>query len=329
MPMSLAMRSASGSTGTSKARMHAYASLMEFIGFPLTHSPVAAYSFSHILTHSRSRSSITPHRITSNLATGPMPMPDTGIGGFGLPSRSSPGLSKNWSSASSDPSVEACTYTPSSFLRTFLRMPPRSFMTSSLSSSMSSSSPHTSRFEPASARSIPFAQIFTPIAPLISLWCTYGVFTRISFIGWGVRSERICVTMGPSSPQTTTVSFSLMRPLTTMTSMVVPRPSMALTSSTVHSRFSWNMIFSTSILLGSVESRKRRSIIPSPEWAEVGTTLRKERTSRFSKKAHAFRPCSASCFTALPYRCSYSCFTWSAWISRVCWTGSSGWGSQP
>jgi hypothetical protein len=41
MPISLASLSASGSTGTSKARMHAYASLNELSGLPLIQSPVA------------------------------------------------------------------------------------------------------------------------------------------------------------------------------------------------------------------------------------------------------------------------------------------------
>ncbi len=84
---------------------------------------------------------------------------------------------------------------------------------------------------------------------------------------------------------------------------------MALTSRTVHSRFSWYIIcqrpfvhqyiafatrrihkqeklateneqtFSTSMREGSVVKRKRRSIIPSPLMADVGTMLMKVRTS--------------------------------------------------
>jgi hypothetical protein len=58
--------------------------------------------------------------------------------------------------------------------------------------------------------------------------------TRNSFIGCGISSERICVTIAlPSDEARTTVSPSLRRPFTRMQSIVVPRPVMAFTSSTV------------------------------------------------------------------------------------------------
>jgi len=57
--------------------------------------------------------------------------------------------------------------------------------------------------------------------------------TRSSFMGCGVRRDRICVTIGPSVPATTKVSPSLKVPLLNITSIVVPSPGIALTSKTV------------------------------------------------------------------------------------------------
>ena len=79
----------------------------------------------------RLRSCITLAPITSRLFTGPMAMPATGI--FTASDL------RNSKSASSEPRVDACTYTPSPVLS----MRPITFFmsesTSSLSSSMSSS----------------------------------------------------------------------------------------------------------------------------------------------------------------------------------------------
>jgi len=52
-------------------------------------------------------------------------------------------------------------------------------------------------------------------------------------MGWGINSERICVTIGPSVPASTMVSPSRSFPLTKIASIVVPKPEMAFTSNTV------------------------------------------------------------------------------------------------
>mmetsp|Transcript_39834 Transcript_39834/g.98586 ORF Transcript_39834/g.98586 Transcript_39834/m.98586 type:complete len:260 (+) Transcript_39834:652-1431(+) len=238
---SLAMRAASSLTLTSNARMVAYSG--------------------------RLRSCITLAPITSRLLTGPMAMPATGI--------FTASLFRNSSSASREPSVDACTYTPSPLLSTRAITPFMSDSASSLSSSMSSpaSASSTSMAVPATACSNPCATILTPIAPSMLLWCWYVPFTRISRIGCGVSSARMVVVMAPAKPATTMVCPSLSVPLMRMTSMVVPSPSSIFTSSTVHCTALMNCRRSFMRLCVRSHSRCIRSGMPSPECAEVGTTF--------------------------------------------------------
>lgn len=82
-------------------------------------------------------------------------------------------MRRNSSSASREPSVEACTHTPRPDLSTEFMRSVRSDMTSSRSSSSSSSSPMTSRRDPAIAFSRSGATILMPSDALTSLWWTY------------------------------------------------------------------------------------------------------------------------------------------------------------
>mmetsp|Transcript_12637 Transcript_12637/g.38681 ORF Transcript_12637/g.38681 Transcript_12637/m.38681 type:complete len:222 (+) Transcript_12637:784-1449(+) len=209
-------------------------------------------------------SSIVEHLTTSFLYTGPMLMPETGI----------LDVLRNSKSASSEPSVDACTYTPSPVLSTERRMEEKSFITSSLSSSSSSAHPGsctTSSCVPATAFSRPSAAIFTPCAASISLWCRYCPLTLISRKGCGVSRARTFVTMGPSRPHTTIVSPSFNLPPDSTTSIVVPKPSMTFTSNTVHCSTSEYTNLSLRSFCGSCTSIMRRSGMPSPVIAEVGT----------------------------------------------------------
>mmetsp|Transcript_92285 Transcript_92285/g.287641 ORF Transcript_92285/g.287641 Transcript_92285/m.287641 type:complete len:228 (-) Transcript_92285:674-1357(-) len=170
---------------------------------------------------------------TSFLWTSPMPTSKTGI-------FMSPRKDKR---ASKEPSVLAFTYTPSACFSNSLRTLSKPSSTSSFSSSMSSSGPTTRSSVPATASSRPGAQIFTPMDKLIDAWWTYSPFTRISFMGFGVRSARMVVTMGPFMPAMTIWSPSRSVPFTRTTSMVVPRPSMFFTSMTVHCSSSFTSSF--------------------------------------------------------------------------------------
>mmetsp|Transcript_13234 Transcript_13234/g.20967 ORF Transcript_13234/g.20967 Transcript_13234/m.20967 type:complete len:249 (-) Transcript_13234:2689-3435(-) len=197
---------------------------------------------------------------TSFLWTSPMPTSKTGI----FISARKP------SSASKDPKVLALTYTPTGCFSKPLRMLSKVSSTCSLSSSMSSSGPTTSISEPATASSRPGAQIFTPIDVLIFAWWTYSPLTLISFMGCGVSSARMVVTIGPFMPAKTIWSPSFSVPLTSTTSMVVPRPSMFFTSMTVHCSSPVHSSFSDMRFCVSFRSMKRRSGTPSPVRALVG-----------------------------------------------------------
>mmetsp|Transcript_19071 Transcript_19071/g.32059 ORF Transcript_19071/g.32059 Transcript_19071/m.32059 type:complete len:294 (-) Transcript_19071:936-1817(-) len=258
-PTSSAICCASDVTLTSKARMQ-------------------AYSFCPFLSRA------VDAAMTSRLFTGPMLITDTGI--FTASDL------RNSRSASSDPKVDAWTQTPSPDLSTEDRMLLMSEETSFLSSSSSSSGPSTNTGVPARTLSRPVATIFTPCAPLISLWWMYDPFTRISRIGCGVTRARICVTTGPEMPQHTMFCPSFSVPFTRITSMVVPSPSIIFTSSTVACRSLTYCSFSAMRVCGSCTRRPRRSGRPSPVMAEVGTTLMYDRGSGFSQYRAAFRPCS-------------------------------------
>mmetsp|Transcript_40427 Transcript_40427/g.120591 ORF Transcript_40427/g.120591 Transcript_40427/m.120591 type:complete len:264 (+) Transcript_40427:938-1729(+) len=212
-------------------------------------------------------------RSTSFLCTGPMLMPDTGM--------FTSGVDRNDSSASSEPSVLACTHTPSPPLSTLEKMSAMSSMTVALSSSSSSSGPTTNSCVPATACSRPGATTRTPIAALISLWSSIWPLTRISLSTCGVLSALMRVTAGPESVHTTMRSPSRSAPLTSTQSTVVPRPSIVLTSSTVACVSSTNMSRSPIIDCVSLVISWIRSGMPSPLIADVGTTLTTCRGSLF------------------------------------------------
>mmetsp|Transcript_67047 Transcript_67047/g.112235 ORF Transcript_67047/g.112235 Transcript_67047/m.112235 type:complete len:237 (+) Transcript_67047:620-1330(+) len=196
---------------------------------------------------------------------GPMLTVATGIGGLQS--------FKKARRASSDPRVEAWTDTP----RSWVSMPFRilSTLTASFSFSISSSeasSGMVNRYEPATAWSSSVAEIFTPWAARISLWCTYSPLTRISFRGWGVRSARMWVMMGPLRPPRMMVSPSRSTPFTRITSMVCPRPSMIFTSRITQSSWSFSVILSCRCFCVSCVISSSRSGMPSPVCADVGTS---------------------------------------------------------
>mmetsp|Transcript_253 Transcript_253/g.293 ORF Transcript_253/g.293 Transcript_253/m.293 type:complete len:249 (+) Transcript_253:730-1476(+) len=211
------------------------------------------------------RSFITLALSTSRLWTGPILIPETGI--------LTASLSRKVSSASNDPRVEACTQTPSPPLSTLEKMSVMSSMTASLSSSSESSGVMTNIEVPATAVSRPGATIFTPIAALISLWSINWPLMRSSRRAWGVFRALIRVTSGPPRPQTTILSPSRSFPFSNTTSTVVPRPSIVLTSNTEHWGTSTYMSRSASMVWVSLTMTWRRSEMPSPVTAEVGTTL--------------------------------------------------------
>mmetsp|Transcript_24788 Transcript_24788/g.81080 ORF Transcript_24788/g.81080 Transcript_24788/m.81080 type:complete len:267 (+) Transcript_24788:2071-2871(+) len=257
-PSSLARSSASFSTLTSKARMHA--------------------------NSLRCRSSMTDAPMTSRLCTGPMEMPETGI--------CTASLSRKARRASSEPRVEAWTYTPSPVRSTLWRMALMSLITSSLRSSTSSAGVRRCSCVPATAFSRSCATSLMPCAATISLWCMYCDLTRSSRSGCGVRSARTLVTIGPSRPATTTVAPSLSEPLSSTQSIVVPSPSTIFTSMTVHCTSSTYMSFSVMRVCGSLVMTWSKSGMPSPVMALVGTMERYLRGSGFSKYTAAFKPCS-------------------------------------
>mmetsp|Transcript_111852 Transcript_111852/g.316398 ORF Transcript_111852/g.316398 Transcript_111852/m.316398 type:complete len:256 (+) Transcript_111852:756-1523(+) len=211
--------------------------------------------------------------LMSFLWTSPMPTSKTGI-------------FMSWrkdSSASRDPRVLAFTYTPSGCFSKSARMLSKPSLTSSFISSTSSSGPTTKSSVPAIASSRPGAQILTPIDVLIWVWCMYSFLTRISFMGCGVKSARMVVTIAPPIPAMTIWSPSRKVPFTRITSIVVPRPSMFLTSITVH----WSSSCTSSLLLRRLwlrcRSWYRRSGTPSPVSALVGMMETQERGSSFSQ----------------------------------------------
>mmetsp|Transcript_117878 Transcript_117878/g.313578 ORF Transcript_117878/g.313578 Transcript_117878/m.313578 type:complete len:255 (+) Transcript_117878:739-1503(+) len=210
---------------------------------------------------------------TSFLCTSPIPTSKTGI--FMS--------TKKLRSASSEPSVLALTYTPSGCFSNSAKTLSKPSDTSSLSSSISSSGPTTRSSVPATASSKPGAQIFTPMDMLICWWWTYSPFTRISFMGCGVRSARMVVTMGPLMPAITIWSPSRSVPLTRTTSIVVPRPSMFLTSMTVHCNSSFTSSLAPICVCVRVSSWNNRSGTPSPVSALVGTIETVLRGSSFSQ----------------------------------------------
>mmetsp|Transcript_62284 Transcript_62284/g.157398 ORF Transcript_62284/g.157398 Transcript_62284/m.157398 type:complete len:234 (-) Transcript_62284:3037-3738(-) len=216
---------ASGFTFTSKARITAYSGC--FFSFMM-------HAF-----------------LTSFFCTSPMPMSKTGI--FMS--------DKKESKASKEPKVLAFTYTPAGSFSIDCKMlassgSKQASSISAFTSSRSSSGPTTRSSLPAMASSKPGAQILMPMDVLIFSWCTYSLFTRISFIGCGVSKARIVVTIGPLMPAMTIWSPFRKVPFTRMTSIVVPRPSMFFTSMTVHV----NSSSLTSISLGITVCALRKAM---------------------------------------------------------------------
>mmetsp|Transcript_36534 Transcript_36534/g.91434 ORF Transcript_36534/g.91434 Transcript_36534/m.91434 type:complete len:258 (-) Transcript_36534:1614-2387(-) len=187
--------------------------------------------------------------------------------------------------ASSEPSVDAMTYTPLPDRSTDLNMSLMSAMTSSFKSSIisSSSGSTTNSDVPATASSRPCAEILTPIAACICLWWMYSPLTRSSFSGCGVRRALMFVTIGPLIPHTMMVSPSCSVPLTRITSIVVPRPSMFLTSRMVHCSSSLYTMALVMMSCVSLTSSMSRSGMPSPVMALVGATLTFLRKSGLSQ----------------------------------------------
>mmetsp|Transcript_10003 Transcript_10003/g.19199 ORF Transcript_10003/g.19199 Transcript_10003/m.19199 type:complete len:219 (+) Transcript_10003:967-1623(+) len=201
--------------------------------------------------------------VMSFLCTGPMPMPETLIL-----------LSSRYDRrASRDPSVLALTYTPSPEGSTRPRMESTSLWHLALSNSTSSPWPwrYTISSVPARAESSSLATTLTPIAPVMVEWRMYSFLTLISRIGGGVSSPLIVVTMGLSMPAQTMVSPRLRLPETRRTSRVVPMPSIFFTSRTEHLLLLRTEMRSLWSFLVSFTTRYKRSGIPSPVWAEVGT----------------------------------------------------------
>mmetsp|Transcript_5462 Transcript_5462/g.17243 ORF Transcript_5462/g.17243 Transcript_5462/m.17243 type:complete len:221 (-) Transcript_5462:1711-2373(-) len=202
---------ASGSTGTSKPRMHEYSS------WPFCAMMAA--------------------RSTSFLWMGPTVADETGIGGRSLPARSFPGFRRNSSNASSAPSVEACTVTPLASVASASVRPATSFITSSFKS-FTSSSAWTTRMPVPGTTLVSSGSpvILRPMAPSSDSCFMRSDLTRVSRDGGGVKSALVAVTIGPSCVQSTIVSPAWRQPFTRMTSSVAPRPSTTFTSSTVHCR---------------------------------------------------------------------------------------------
>ena len=119
-------------------------------------------------------------------------------------------------------------------------------------------------------------------------------------------------------------SPSFNEPLTSTTSTVVPKPSKVFTSSTVACVSSSSVSRSAIMLCVSLTISCRRSGMPSPVMALVGTTLTYLRGSLFFQYSATFKPCSLSCRKTCAQRSSNSRATCSFWRLNALRTAASG-----
>mmetsp|Transcript_43723 Transcript_43723/g.135017 ORF Transcript_43723/g.135017 Transcript_43723/m.135017 type:complete len:640 (-) Transcript_43723:27-1946(-) len=255
------------------------------------------------------RSFIATVLIRWRLCSGPSEMADTGIFDSLRKERS----------ASSAPRVDDWTVTPTPLLSTSARISLTSDMMSFFIFSTSSPGFTTYIGVPGTASSRSCAEILRPMAARSFLWCTYSPLTRSSFIGCGVSRARTWVTMGPLRPHTMMVSDSCSTPLTSTTSMVVPKPWIGFTSRTVHASSSLYWTLPSMKRWTSWILSIRRSLMPSPDLADVGTTETYRRMSVFFQCSAALKPSSANSVRMRDVRVSNSERTCGFCISSVCW----------
>mmetsp|Transcript_773 Transcript_773/g.2549 ORF Transcript_773/g.2549 Transcript_773/m.2549 type:complete len:260 (-) Transcript_773:1154-1933(-) len=221
-------------------------------------------SKARITAYSGSRfSRITAARFTSFCWTSPTPASSTGM--FLVCSMDS--------NASSFPSSLAFTRTPVSCRSKPAKAPWSSAWASCFSLSKLSSPPTMWRCVPATTVSKPAAKILVPMDLLTDGWLVYFGLARVSVIGWGVKRPLMVVTTGPPEPASTIRSPSRRQPFFKRTSAVMPRSFLppARTSNTTHSNSSRSSRLSTRRSCARLANRYRRSGIPCPVAALVGT----------------------------------------------------------